>query len=438
MHKLLLLLALLPTLSCTTLSNVGRQVSSLYPGTSEVTQDELHSNLIAFASAFSVLVTEAADRISIETDQTKLRRLALLWKIRMPPLAQIAARDANPRTGYIEMLTVAVAQRQYFEAPDAGATLFGRQQQIAVDASKQIESDALNLGRSFLPPDKLAELHEEVGELARQHPIRGEFLRESIAAGLSKAETGGAFDDIIGIPMAPFRAIAGVESGAQAIHQFNATAAQFTEIIDQLPQRMRWQMELLSYDLQEQGGVLEQSLKSFDTVAQSAERLSVVAENAPEDMRQTIVSISEELELRSATLKTLLAEYREAIDDTGSTADKLAPLIEGLAKTSEQLNQAGVAWTAALTEFNAPSPPLPPGAPPPKPFDITDYEKTAVAVRATAEELRALLATVQKTEEDISTPFADRLLRNGVILIAVFFASMLAYRWIAARIPPAR
>ena len=64
--------------------------------------------------------------------------------------------------------------------------------------------------------------------------------------------------------------------------------------------------------------------------------------------------------------------------------------------------------------------------------------RAAVAVRATAEELRALLETVQKTEEDISTPFANRLLRNGIILIAVFFAFLLGYRWIASRIAPSR
>ena len=299
-------------------------------------------------------------------------------------------------------------------------------------------AQCLILGSSFLPPEKLAELHAEIDELAKQHPIRGEFLRESIAVGLTKAERGGAFDDIIGIPMAPFRAIAGVESGAQAIREFNATAAQFTEIVDQLPQRMRWQMELLSYDLQEQGGVLEQSLRSFDTVAQSAERLSVVAEQAPEDMRQTIVAISEELEQRSATLRALLEEYRAAVENTGTTVDKLAPLVEGLARTSEQLNQAGVAWNAVMTQVNAPSPPPPPGSPPPRPFDILDYEKTAIAFRATAEEIRGVLAEAKAIEDGPGTGFADRLLRNGLILIGVFFAALLAYRFVASRIAPSR
>ena len=438
MRTLALILALFSTASCATLSQVGKQVTSLYPGQKEVTQEELRSNLIGFSSTFTVLVTEAADRISLETNQPRLRRLSLLWKIRMPPLAQLAASDANPRTGYVEMLTVAVAQRQYFEAPDAGANLFGAQQPIALAAAQQIEKDALALGSSFLPPDKLEELHGEIGELARQHPIRGEFLRESIATGLAKAETSGVFDDIISIPMAPFKAIAGVESGAQAIHQFNATASQFTEIVDQLPQRLRWQMELLSYDLQEQGGVLEQSLRSFEMVAQSADRLSVVAEGAPEDMRRTIVEISHELEQRSATLKALLEDYRAAIESTGTTVDKLAPLVDGIARTSEQLNQAGVAWNDVMTQVNAPSPPAPPGSPPPRPIDILDYESTALAIRGTAEELRGVLAEAKSIEEGPGAKFADRLLRNGLILIAVFFAALLGYRFLASRIAPSR
>jgi hypothetical protein len=261
MRTPLLLLAALSTLSCSAVSWVGQTV--MHPmGGGPTTLDELRAGLLDWSSSFTVLVTEAADRISVETREPKKRRLTLLWKIRMPPLAQEAASDQNPRTGYVEALTIAVAQRQYFE-DGAGASLFGAQQPIALDAAKEIEQSALSLGASFVDPDKLAELHAEVEELAKQHPIRGEFLRESIQVGLSNAETGGAFDDIIGIPMAPFRAIAGVESGAQAIHEFNATAAQFTEIVDQLPQRMRWQIELLSYDLQEQGGVLGQSLDSF-------------------------------------------------------------------------------------------------------------------------------------------------------------------------------
>jgi hypothetical protein len=438
MRKFLLLVALLSTVSCSGLNNLGRRVNPFgRGGDSAVTLEELRLGLLDFSSTFGILVTDAADRISGATTEPRIRRLSLLWRIRMPPMAQQAATDINPRTGFVEMLTVAVSQRQYFE-DGAGSTLFGDHQAIALEAAKEIESSALRGGALFLSPAQLAALHVEVEQLAKENPIRGEFLRENIRIGLQRAERRGAFDDIISIPMAPFRVFAGVESGAQAIRDFNATAAQFTTIVDQLPQRLRWQMELLSYDLQERGGVLEQSLRSLESVAESANRLSLVAQQAPEDARQMLLSVSEELEQRSATLKAVLDAYRQAIADTGSTAANIAPLIDGLTKTSEQLNQAVVASTALVAEFNAPSPPLPPGSPPPTPFNIADYERTAIAIRATAEELRELIASARLSEESIAGSIADRLLRNGLILIAAFFVGLLAYRLISARIPRAR
>ncbi|MFI5314717.1 MAG: hypothetical protein ACHQ6T_03380 [Myxococcota bacterium] len=405
---------------------------ALYPGGEGVTQEELRSDLLEFSGSFTVLVTEAADRISAATADSSQRRLSLLWKIRIPPLAREAAGKQNPRTGYVEALTVAVAHRQYFQ-DGAGASLFGAQQPIALETAKEIEQNALKLGQSFLPPEKLAELHAEVEELARQHPLRGEFLRERIQVGLAKAETGGAFDDIIGIPMAPFRAIGGVESGAQAIHEFNGTAAQFTEIVDQLPQRMRWQLELLSYDLQENGGVLEQSLDSMQRVAESASRLSLAAERLPADTREAIENVSGELEKRSSTLKALLVEYRGAIGETGATAESVSKLVDAISRSSEQLNQAGVAWSGLVKELRAPSL-QPPGQAEDRAFDIREYEKTAIEIRSTAEAVRALLGDLTKTREGVAADITDRLLRDGIILIGVFFASLLAYRLVAARV----
>ncbi len=124
--------------------------------------------------------------------------------------------------------------------------------------------------------------------------------------------------------------------------------------------------------------------------------------------------------------------------DTSKTATDVGSLVEALARTSEQLNQAGVAWNALVAQMNAPSPPPPPGVEPSPPFNILDYEKTAVAIRSTAEEVRALLQDVEKVKTSVTVDFADRLLRDGIILIAVFFAALLGYRLIASRIPPAR
>ena len=73
---------------------------------------------------------------------------------------------------------------------------------------------------------------------------------------------------------------------------------------------MRWQMELLSYDLQEEGGVLDQSLRSFDSVSKSADRLSLAAENAPEDIRTLITTTVDEIDQVLDLLPALVVQVR--------------------------------------------------------------------------------------------------------------------------------
>src|SRR5262245_50942528 len=155
--SLLALLALVAAMSLSGCAAVT-QLRSLALGDGAVTQDELREKVIGFSSTFEVLVIEAADRISQGTTDARQRRLTLLWKIRMPPLAQQAASDPNPRSGYVEALTVAVAQRLYF-AEGAGKSLFGEQQSIALETAQDLEIHALAIGASFLSPEKLAELH---------------------------------------------------------------------------------------------------------------------------------------------------------------------------------------------------------------------------------------------------------------------------------------
>ena len=66
MRTILVLLAALSTLSCSTVNWIGQQVS----GGGGVTQDELRSGLLDFSSSFTVLVTEAADRIITSLERT--------------------------------------------------------------------------------------------------------------------------------------------------------------------------------------------------------------------------------------------------------------------------------------------------------------------------------------------------------------------------------
>ena len=98
------------------------------------------SQELAFqASSFAGWVSTAADEITSATRNRRIRKNALLWRLRMIPVAQRAAYSDDPRIGYLQSLQVAVLQRRYFETGD-GRELFGDQQSIAIDVAQKLEA----------------------------------------------------------------------------------------------------------------------------------------------------------------------------------------------------------------------------------------------------------------------------------------------------------
>ena len=76
--------------------------------------------------------------------------------------------------------------------------------------------------------------------------------------------------------MLPFRALTGVSEGAQGIREFNRTALQLADLFADLPRLVRWELELLLYDVEDRE-TLTQSLAAFQVLAESSHRLSQAA-----------------------------------------------------------------------------------------------------------------------------------------------------------------
>ena len=115
--------------------------------------------------------------------------------------------------------------------------------------------------------------------------------------------------------MSPFRALQGVDEGAQAIREFNDTAMEMTRIVAGMPRLIRWNLELLAFDLGQQGDIAG-GLENFDSLARSAESLSQTAQELPE------------------TLRELLAEAERS-------GQSLGPLSQSLERTAAAVAAAG-------------------------------------------------------------------------------------------------
>jgi hypothetical protein len=407
----------------------GRYVAGVMRGEGgggRITQQELREALVEYASRFEATVISTADTISAGTSDPTIERRALRWKMGVTPVVNQAAFLAEPEASYVAMLTVATSMHDFLTT-GGGVDAFGDQQQLAVDASTDLLAAAVELGDRFLTKKQLARVTSEVETQVRKQPFRGEFVAEQVQSLAAETAASPIFDWVTAIPLSPFRALQGVDEGAQAIREFNETALQFSRTVAGMPRLIRWNLELLALDVSQQGDI-GASLQNFDALARSAESISLTAAALPE------------------TLRELLAEAER----TGQT---LEPLSASLERSATAVATAGAAWGGLVEELRKePADPAERG----RPFDIREWEQTAVRVTSAAVELRALLDSMQTvaTADTLDPPMArlqaqvdrveagSRSLVNlaawrGLQLILVFFVLLFLYRrvevWLARR-----
>jgi len=390
---------------CSSISGTVRLPGAVWrnaSGRSQFTADDLREELAGFSARYIATVVSVADEIASGTSDPEMRRRALLWKLRTTPVVNEAAFAEDPELGYIGIYSVAVALQQYLTV-GAGADVFGPQQPPAVEASEDLLSAARGIGARFLDEGQQERLRAQVEEIARRHPIRGVFVAEIVPAAVSASEPGGSLRSVLGVPLAPFTALQGVDSGAQAIREFNVTASRFTRLVATLPQQLRWNLELYTFGLEERPGV-ESVRGSFETVARSSEAFVAAAQHLPAELREQFSGALAQLESGQGPLQKTLADARALVADAGNSGESLRPLAEALERTASQAQQAGVAWTALVAEVQK----SPSGGAGARAFDITEYERTAAQLTAAAGEIRGMLADLR-----VLDPILDRVEGSG-------------------------
>lgn len=386
-----------------------------------LSQEELANELNGFVGRFAGLVSTAGEEIAATSDDPTLRRRALLLSLRMVPAVQGAAFVPNPRAGYVQSLTITVMLRYYLTTGD-GRNLFGDSQPIAVSAAEALEADAYAIGTRFLTTAELRDVRGEVAQLAESFPIRGtQFSLSSASQAVNEVPSRGSLYKVVTLPLAPFRALQGVDTGAAAIRDFNQTAFRFGAVIAGLPAELRGEMQLLLLDADELRSV-RQGLAAFELAAASGERASLAMERLPEELRATL----------DQQVRTLLEESQEPIATAAQAVAQVVETAAPLQETATQLRAASALWREIL----GPKDPTPRG-PDERPFDVREWEAAVRTIGTSAAELRELAVELQGVRgalEGISLSAAvDRLFWRAVALLVVFFALLLVYRVLAAR-----
>ena len=91
--------------------------------------------------------------------------------------------------------------------------------------------------------------------------MTGGFGVQRARRALDDVEQTGVFRRVVDVPLSPFRALAGAGDTPGAVREFNLIAREFVRTAELLPERLRWQIELLLYDVEERQ-VIETALST--------------------------------------------------------------------------------------------------------------------------------------------------------------------------------
>lgn len=409
-----------------------RRTLGLSRGTaSRISKDELAREVSALATRFILGVVGTADHIAEVAPADAQRRNTLLWKLRIVPLAQAAADNTHIRGTYVALLTLASSQRQYLET-GAGRTLFGEQQPLAVATAKRLEQDVVAVGASFLDAEALARVRAQVQEVIDQHPIRGVFDVQAAVAGLSEAREGNTFGWIFAIPMAPFRALEGVDTGAQAIQEFNRTARNFSDVVARLPEMVRWETELFLMN-SEATGTVSRFLGAFELLSQSANQLSAAAEHLPTNLGLQASALVRQIDASQSELQTTLGQTQKSLSQLDAVLVRATSLSDSLLDLSRQTERTGKTWRSLVTELRTPTATgKSPAAENGSSFDVTEYTRAARQIQDAATELRSLVSELKGTHAAMVS-LLDAAFWRVLALLAAFFALRLVFQWLGPR-----
>jgi hypothetical protein len=267
----------------------------------DVTSQELQIRVSEFSSHFADVVEASADEIMSRTSNPAIRRQALGWKIYAISACQSAATSSDPLMAFIDTWTFILQMADYFET-GGGKDVFGELQPIAVNISRSLEAQIMNMVKEKVLPEGFDKTQSFVDSWVREHPIKTQFYtRDSTMPLLTNIYRAGK--------KGTMATMGSIDQGIRDISD------RISFLADNLPRQARWQAEYLMENTVS-GQRLEETLNNVNTLVKSVDRMALVVEQSPEliDKERTAVfaGIREE---RKEVLKSISEQRIETIQE---------------------------------------------------------------------------------------------------------------------------
>jgi hypothetical protein len=327
-----LLLVLVVAAGC--VSVPSQSASMKRAGVENMTATSLREQVLQYATDFGQAVERFSDSLVAESDDPYVQYRALLWKSISIRNIREAALISDPLYAMLDVWLYTRQLSNFLGDPPPEYRVYSRESQVAaVGLLEGMEQQIRALAVRLVGEARVAAFEPRLDQFAAEHPIDPLNLnRTSILAAdtLVVRSVGGGIGGAIG---ATYWSMRDVADRASAIN-------------DAIGKELRWNLELLAYDLARMP-LVDSTLAS---VRSSLDRLGTLADTLPALVSSERALVLEAVHLELATLtRSINAMRLETVDAV--TAERVA-VLEALVRERvallETLHQERIATLAGM------------------------------------------------------------------------------------------
>jgi hypothetical protein len=423
--------------SCSTFSTgVGYVTGSTQQKEHEEEVTRIQAELMSFADLYVGGVLDTTSRVAPTSQANQAQILG--FEVRQATAAYEIASGGNPIADMLDMVVVVTATRAVVDAR-LGQGLFGAGGPLLSSVLQRMETKVWTLAGRVMNADQQKQLRQFIETWLARNPavldvssIRLADL--SAVPGSGAAGLGTPTDVLRSMGLDPF---SGIDPAVQQVQLSRLLAERAFYFAKRWPRILELQTRLLTLQLAAQPAPA-QLLSDVERVSRAAESVARTAEGLPaladREREAAIRQFLDALSAQETRARAMLVEMRRTLDAGTGAADAVHGALGSL--------DAILAITSR---------PAPPGSPPSRPFDVTEYTRALEQLGRSATELEALLRAVNQDSPRIATligeagrevtargqALVDLAFRRALVVIAFLVLSVLVaalvYRWAANR-----
>lgn len=397
-----------------------------------------------------------ASSIARSTDDRAVREMTVRMKIRVSEIADAVQRETDPRQRFVLLWTYTEQFRQFLTS-NAHDRPFGDKQDAVSQFADQLIKRVEAIGLEFYTSEQIDAARDDIEQMADASRASS-FLMRPVAA--VRSEDLKKKSDLGTILLRPLTPLSGVSSGmtdaASAMNRFSDVAATGISASQRLPQRVRWEMELLLLEfdsLQSVTAIVEQMRGARQDLRKATEMIEQFPKKTRLEVDQSVQTVTDAL----PRLEQTLASAQKTIEQLNETVKQSEKLSQNVSQTLGTVSAAGKDWALAarevrtlLEQYEAMNPTKDEQA---EAFDWKQVTETAQSVRQASAELRLLLSEMQtlaQSQEMIGSALAearqaaaesvdragdradtliDKITNRVIVILAIFTAVWWTGQW---------